>query len=101
MGHADKSHTLCCLYRLLHCLHTFCLDLLVLHLQTSCGKKAMGGPTFNLINREGQTQVADQSHTLCCVFCLHILLHCLHNFCLDLLVLHLHFTLTICGKTNS
>ena len=76
-GHADQSHTLCCvfcLHRLLHCLHNFCLDLLVLHLQTTCGKKAMGDPTFNLINREGLTQVMLTNHTPCvvssaCTYC--------------------------------
>ena len=41
-------------------------------------------------------------HTLllCCASYLHMLLHCLHNFCLDLLILHFHFIHASCNKNK-
>ena len=42
-------------------------------------------------------------HTLllCSASCLHMLLHCLHNFCLDLLILNLHLIHASYSKTNT
>ena len=41
-------------------------------------------------------------HTLlvCSASCLHMLLHCLHDFCLDLLILHLHLIHASCNRNK-
>ena len=41
-------------------------------------------------------------HTLlvCSASCLHMLLHCLHNFRLDLLILHLHLIHASCNRNK-